>query len=171
MFKNRKITADDANTLNFGIPIVLTLFLFIVNGMIFATYFAESMMELFKMYLFFILIILLLDFLIAKRKKGTNTFIGINAYKNLVLSAIFVLGFLLINFIPTQTIFETKMACNKRYNFTLKKYAIPNNFSKFYIINSEEQKTYFKGGYFLQIKVAKSIFGYKVLEERTFEKL
>lgn len=171
MTEKRKITEDDANNLNYGIPIVLTLFLFIVNGIIFSAYYAESMLALFKIYLFFIFLILSFDFFQAKRKNKTKTIIKINGYKNVVFSALLVLLFLALNFVSSNTIFETKVFCNKSYNRSLKEYAIPPNFSKFYLINQEELKTYFHSDYLLHVSIGESIFGYKLLKQRTFETL
>jgi hypothetical protein len=169
MTEKRKITEDDANNLNFGLPLVLTLILFITNGILFSLYFAENILELIKMYLFFAVIILLYDFIRAKLKKDSKTIIHINAYKNLVLSMVFVLFFLGLNFVSYTTIFETKTYC-KKYHRELRKYTIPPEFKKFYEISREEKLNYLGTQRVLHVKLAKSKFGYKILTKRTFEK-
>lgn len=171
MFKKMKINEDEATSLNYGIPIVLTLFFFIFNGVIYSVYFAESIVEIIKMYLFVAFLILLIDFIRAKLKKGAKIIIQVNAYKNILLTMILVLMFFGVNFISAKTIFETKVFCDYKYGTSLKEYTIPPNFFKFYELTEEERQTYFHGDYLLHIQVGKSIFGYKILTKRSFEKV
>ncbi len=168
MFKN--LNSTNALHLNFGIPIVLLLFFFILNAEFFVIYFIEDFIELIKIYLGTAFLFFIGNYLFLRLKKTNKVTLNLNLYKFvLVFSLVFI--FLSSNFIYSEKIFETNIKCTKNYKNDLKAYQIPNQFIRVYKLNPIEYQKYFFSDYVFKVRVSKSIFGYKLISKRTFESL
>lgn len=168
-----KIKLNEHNTLvlNTTLPILLILILFFVNALYFEIYYVEHFIELVKIIFFFAFLVFTYEFIKTKVKK--IKVLKLNIYKIGVLNLISVLLFLILNSIKSETIFETYIRYENinQYEKSLNKYIIPYKFKKLYKINPKEKYIYKNGNYIFEVKVGRSIFGYKVVEKRKFKGL
>lgn len=165
------MSQNDTYNSNIGAPLVILIVLFIVNIEVFAINYLEPLIELFKMYLFFVFAVISVDYFKQKFQLKKAFTLKINAYKNAVLPFLLVFVFLISNFFASNTIFETNMKCNKHYYKNLKTFYIPFSFYKFYEIDMEEKRKYFRSNYIMNVKINQSVFGYVFLKDREFKQL
>lgn len=168
MIKKRHLHENDAYHLNFGVPLVLGLVLFLINIEFFAIRFLEKMNEIVTIYMYITFIVLGLVFLTSKRDKKGVRKVMVSFYDLTVHNSAMVLIFLLINYSFSEPIFNKTLEYNLNYDYALNNADIPPNYLKIFEPDFEEVRIYYNKGYHIEVQVDKSIFGYQFIKTRRF---
>lgn len=168
MAKKRGLNDNDAYHLNFGVPLVLGLILFLINIEFFAIRYVEKLSEIVTIYMYITFIILAVLFILGKKNKEGVRLMKISFYDLAVHNSALVLTFLLLNFSFSEPILERTLEYNINYEHHLIQAKVPPKYLKVFEPSFEERVTYYNKGYHLVVEVNEGIFGYELIKVRKF---
>lgn len=171
MIKKWRFHELDAMHLNFGVPLVISLVLLLVNLEFFYLVFVEDFFKLFKLYFYISFSMLVLRLLLTKKQKAKKKILKLSIYEFGVLNSLLITLFLIVNLNFSEKYYTKNIAVNSLLVNELKTLISEPRYLKVFEISTQEYDKYFNKGYTINVQINKSYFGYKFIESRTFQKI
>lgn len=168
MASKRDLNDNDAYHLNFGVPLVIGLILFLINMEFYVIVFLEKLSSIVTIYMYVSFTILAAIFLLSKKNNEGVRQVLVSFYDMAVHNSALVLIFLLVNYSFSEPVLERTIEYNINYKHALSKADISEKHLKVFEPRYDEISDYYNKGYNIEVRIDKSIFGYEFIKQRDF---